>query len=243
MFSSMSRPSFRRYHPSTFTPQEAFARATEPPRAVRQLGEAVVAWSLSNVVRDVRSPLGNLPESFGFRSTRLAGDLEAPLAISLSRHTKLFVTSSVLWCTSDDGSTVLSASAFEPARLLGAVEGDRWHESARVAKRPTTNVAWVLGWNHASAALEKLSEYELWVQRRGAGLRSASERPKAARKTEVSTVNLPEALRALAEWASDAERAMLAWIIAEAKSRDVKPELPARYRQDPLDRLVGWLRR
>jgi hypothetical protein len=72
----------------------------------------------------------------------------------------------------------------------------------------------------------------VWVQRRGAGLRSVGERPKTPRKTEVTSTDLPAALSAVAEWASDAEQAMLGWIIAEAKARDVEPELPLRYTRD-----------
>ena len=52
----------------------------------------------------------------------------------------------------------------------------------------------------------------------------------------------PAALNALAEWAGDGEQAMLAWIIADAKTRGMDPELPDRYRQRPLERLLRLIR-
>lgn len=231
----MARPSFRRFHPSAFSAEEAYNRATQTPREVRQLGEAVVGWALSNFARD-----GTLPQAFGFQQSPETGAAGS----ALSDHTTLTIFQGVLWCTSAEGSTVLSSSNFEPARILHPADATRPREVLRAAKRPTTPVDWIVGWNHAAAACRQLAKYEAWVQRRDRTLRSATERPKVARKTEVTVSELPSALDALAEWASDAEQAMLTWVIADAKTRGVEPELPARFhpkKLNPLKAILGRL--
>jgi hypothetical protein len=231
----MARPLIRRFQANAYSPREAYVRATETPREVRALAEAVVIWALLNLSRDLRSPLGSLPEQFGFRPLSRLRPFESPYQLPISGHTRLFVSKSALWCVSSDNTgVVLAASRFEPMRLdegrsirdePGAIAG---------ARRCASSVDWVLAWNHVAAALRQLAEYEAWVQRRGMGLRREEERPKAARKTEVGMKDLPAALRAIAEWARDGEQAMLSWVISDAKARDAEPEFPAYYQRYEL---------
>jgi hypothetical protein len=158
------------------------------------------------------------------------------MAIAISDHTTLAISANALCCTSVEGSTVLSSDNFEPSRVPRQVDPLRALEVIAVAGRCVEPLDWILGWNHAAAALRQVSEYEAWVRRRHRSLRS-SDRPKAARKTEVTIADLPAALSALAEWSDDAEQAMLAWIIADAKARGVEPELPMRFRPRPTSGL------
>jgi hypothetical protein len=226
----MARPLIRRFHANAYSTREAYIRATETPREVRALAEAVVAWALFNISRDLRSALGSLPEQFGFRPSSRLRPYESPYELALSDHARLFVATSALWCVSTDHTgVVLNASRFEPMRLD---DGRDVRDEAGVivrARRCSSPVDWVLAWNHVAASLRQLAEYEAWVQRRGVGLRRDGERPKAARKTEVTLKDLPAALRALAEWAADGELAMLSWVIADAKARGADPELPEWY--------------
>src|SRR6266481_549094 len=98
----MARSLIRRFHPSAFSPREAYLRATHTPREVRQLAEAVLGWAIGNVVRDAESPLGNLPELFGFRPARRSLTPErVPSSIALSDYARLFVAPGAVWCTGD----------------------------------------------------------------------------------------------------------------------------------------------
>src|SRR5256885_320760 len=101
-FASMPRQLIRRFHPAAYTPREAYVRATETPREVRQLGEAVVTWALANVRRDRESTLGSLPEQFGFRLAArgvLASRGEL-YVFALNNHMSVFVGDDALWCAS-----------------------------------------------------------------------------------------------------------------------------------------------
>jgi hypothetical protein len=231
----MLRPLFRRFHPSTFSPREAYARATETPRQVRDLADAVIGWALLNLWRDVASPLGSLPEQFGFRPLTATRTHGSPLSLAISEHSRLLVATETLWCVSaDNTATMLATSRFEPVRLPDASNVGLESATLAGAKRCTSPIDWVLGWNHVAAAMRQLAEYEAWVQRRGMGLRREGERPKAARKTEVGMKDLPAALRALAEWAGDGEQAMLSWVISDAKARGAEPEFPEYYQRYEL---------
>ena len=231
----MVRPLFRRFHPSTCSPREAYVRATETPREVRALADAVIGWALLNLWRDVASPLGSLPEQFGFRPLTPIRTHGSPLSLAVSEHSRLLVATETLWCVSPNNTgTVLATSRFEPVRLADASSIRVESAALAEAKRCTTPIDWVLGWNHVAAAMRQLVEYEAWVQRRGMGLRREGERPKAARKTEVGMKDLPAALRALGEWAGDGEQAMLSWVIADAKARGAEPEFPDHYQRYEL---------
>jgi hypothetical protein len=229
---AMARPLIRRFQANAYSPREAYIRATETPREVRALAEAVIGWALLNLSRDLRSALGSLPEQFGFRPSLPLRPHGSPYELAISDHTRLFVSTSAIWCvTADNAGAVLAASRFEPMRLDdGRDIRDEPGAIAR-ARRCASPVDWVLAWNHVAASLRQLAEYEAWVQRRGVGLRREGERPKAARKTEVGWKDLPAALNALAEWAGDGELAMLSWVISDAKARGAEPELPEWYHE------------
>ena len=224
----MARPLIRRFHPSAYTPSEAYVRATQTPREVRQFGEAMVSWALFNFARDRDSPFGDLPEQFGFRPTRLqTGRAELPYTAALSDATELHVGRNGLWCLPANGDGVyLAGNQFAPMRIAAPADGSNDSDPIARVRRCASPLDWVLGWNHVAAGLRTLGEYETWVLRRGLALRARDERPKMARKTDVETRELPAALHALSEWASDGEHAMLTWIIADARARGVDPDLP-----------------
>jgi hypothetical protein len=222
----VARPLIRRFHPGAYTAREAYVRATETPREVRQLGEAMVGWALTNVIRDRNSTAGDLPARYGFSTDAPdSARVDTVYSIALSEFARVHVSADALWCVPIEGGvTCLRSLRFEPMRA------DTPSELAR-AIRCKTPADWVLGWNHVAAGLRLLADYEAWAQKRFVAGRS-DDRPKAARKTEVSAQDLPAALRALSEWAGDGEQAMLAWIIADAESRGAEPDLPPQYRRN-----------
>jgi hypothetical protein len=105
-------------------------------------------------------------------------------------------------------------------------------------------VDWLLSWRLIGAATRRLAEYERWVLNgRGIAYRvkTAFERPKAARRANVALADLPDALRAIGEWCDDSEWAMLSYIIGEAKARHADAELPPPYQRSGLRRLIDRL--
>src|SRR5260370_15936130 len=65
-------PRIQRFSPQTATPAQAYERGTRTPREVRQLGETLLAWQLSNLTHDCVSPYGDLPRRFRFDCGRRA---------------------------------------------------------------------------------------------------------------------------------------------------------------------------
>jgi hypothetical protein len=72
----MTAQLMRRFPPSAYSPREPFLRATETPREVRHLAEAVIAWTHGNILRDRESPLGDLPTLHEFRRVRAASSAD-----------------------------------------------------------------------------------------------------------------------------------------------------------------------
>ena len=220
---------YARFVPQAATQTEAYERATRIPRDIRQLGEALTAWSLSNLVRDAVSPHGDLPRRFGFDSEGANGPpiQRVPYHIVLTKALELYVTERCLACLHDEGTTILTASRFEvlftPSPAL-----DPMTDVSR-ARPPITPVQWVLGWASLARSFALLSRYERWVlETVGARYRFDGERelPKVARRAAVSIPQLPAALDGMAEWCGDGETAMLTWVIMDARRRGVEPVLP-----------------
>ncbi len=63
-------PRIQRFSPQTATPAQAYDRGTRTPREVRQLGETLLAWQLSNLTHDCLSPYGDLSAEPPLRCAR-----------------------------------------------------------------------------------------------------------------------------------------------------------------------------
>jgi hypothetical protein len=99
----------------------------------------------------------------------------------------------------------------------------------RSGEPPITPVHWVLGWASLARSFALFATYERWVVTNfGERYRREGDllRPKAARRCAVPLLDLGMALDGVAEWCSDAEVAMLTWIIADARRRRIAPDIP-----------------
>ena len=220
----------QRFSPQTATQAEAYERATRTPRPVRELGEALLGWQLSNLTHDCTSPFGDLPRRFGFDCEQGAAApiRTAPYHIALTAVTRLFVLESRIVCTHGSGSVLVTADrfAFEQTAAMPTLRATDLPDRGI---SPLTPQHWVLGWACLTRAFSLFARYERWVTKTvGQRYRydGDAQRPRAARRSSVPLMQLPEALDGMAEWCGDGERAMLAWVVTDARQRGITPDIP-----------------
>jgi hypothetical protein len=221
---------YARFVPQAATQIEAFERGTRIPRDIRQLGDALTAWSLANLAHDAVSPHGDLPRRFGFDSDGLSGApiKRVPYHIALTPALRLYVTERCMACLHEAGSTILTASRFEVLHTAPTSSAEAMADPSG-ARPPLTPFQWALGWASLSRAFALLARYERWViDTIGVRYRFDGERdlPRVARRTAVAIPQLPQALDSLAEWCGDGETAMLTWVIMDARRLGIEPVLP-----------------
>lgn len=223
-------PRIQRFSPQTATPAQAYDRGTRTPREVRQLGETLLAWQLSNLTHDCLSPYGDLPRRFGFACERGAAAplREAPYYIALTPVTRLFALETRIVCSHGSGSVLLSANRFD-FQQTGAIPT---LPAARLPDRggsPLSPQHWVLGWACLARTFSLFARYERWVMETfGERYRydCDAQRPRAARRSAVPLLQLSAALDSMAEWCGDGERAMLTWVVSDARERCIMPDIP-----------------
>jgi hypothetical protein len=223
-------PHIQRFSPQTAKPTEAYDRGTRTPRAVRQLGETLLAWHLSNLTQDCTSPFGDLPRRFGFDSERGASAplRSAPYHIALTAVARLFVLETRIVCSHGSGSILLSADRFD-FQQTGAIPTLPLPHLPDRGISPMTPQHWVLGWACLARTFGLFARYERWVTETfGERYRydCDAHRPRAARRSAVPLLQLPAALDSLAEWCGDGERAMLSWVVSDARQRGITPDIP-----------------
>lgn len=223
-------PRIQRFSPQTATPAEAYDRGTRTPREVRQLGETLLAWQLSNLTHDCTSPFGDLPGRFGFDCERgTAAPLRtAPYHIALTAVARLFVLETRIVCSHGSGSILLSADRFDFQQTSAIPSAPTPYLPDR-GLSPLTPRHWVLGWACLARTFSLFARYERWVTETF-GLRYRydcdAQRPRAARRSAVPLLQLPAALDSMAEWCGDGERAMLTWVVSDARQRGITPDIP-----------------
>jgi hypothetical protein len=217
--------SIPRFVPQASSPAEAYERATQIPRDIRELAEILISWSLSNLRNDATSATGNLPARFGFRCTPAITADAVTQEITLTPAAILRIGLGGIVCTHPQGATLVRVERFEPLHLR---ETPTVFPSSG-AIPPAEPVQWLLAWATIARSFQLLGRYERWVMDTitpRMRVAQAGQRPKKAKQSVVPVLELPNALDAMAEWCGDGERAMMTWIIADARLRGEDPNIP-----------------